>query len=316
MPNVQLELCNMSEPHQRVKSGKLRKANNYNIDSIQQNKQYEKRIVYTGIENATQLSVNEPEDEYSTYLQTPTDLCSIQMNILRRVASGYGISYLDSIDSSFRRTWNIGAWHIGSKLSISVNLRQPNITSCWANVQKTNMNKIEQLAQYYRSQNLTKSKCIITGSEVKGQIKGRWTPYIIEKLLQDNLIQKDNVQIIGLVLGQTSLFCWIVLNTKSRYLCLLTKESIDTIVKHIPDWCKDINEATSGGSIALKINNPSIENDATQLTITETGGLQYQGRPENMDKLSEALQIAISNTINSKYLNLFLDSLEYKYINE
>jgi hypothetical protein len=105
------------------------------VKDIHQNQQKvhtKKQVVYTGIENAVELVCKHNEDEYSTYLQTPTDLCNTQVEILEKITAGCSITDPNAIDRSFRKTWNIGAWHIGNKISISINIKQPNISGCWS----------------------------------------------------------------------------------------------------------------------------------------------------------------------------------------
>ena len=304
----------MSEPHQRTRSGKLRKANSLLSDTGTTKSSFEKRIVYTGIDNAVELIPKDDEDEYSTYLQTPTDLCDTQVQILEKIAIGYSITDPSAINRSFRRTWNIGAWHIGNKISISINIKQPNIAGCWANIGRVDIKSVQNIAKKYISENLEKSRCNITESANSIQIQSRWTPNIIDDLLFNRLTTKEDIEIIGLNICQVSLFCWLVLSTESKYLCFFTKETVNILIRYLPEWCMDITETSSGGSTALKIVSPDIYNDATQLSISDSGGLQYQGRPENISNLSRALSIAIHSTMKSIHLKLFLDSLEYKIV--
>lgn len=304
----------MSEPHQRTKSGKLRKGRGQGYTSESTKGTYEKQVVYTGIENAVELVCKHNEDEYSTYLQTPTDLCNTQVEILEKITAGCSITDPNAIDRSFRKTWNIGAWHIGNKISISINIKQPNISGCWSVIKRLDPKSIQPIADKYTSENLEKSTCTITPSTNNTQVKGRWTPNIIDDLIYNRLVSKEDIEIVGLNIGQTSLFCWMVLNTESKYLCLFTRDAINITVRYLPEWCMDINETSSGGSTTLKIKSPQIQNDASQLSISNSGGLQYQGRPENIPKLFEALSIAIHSIIESIHLRLFLDSLEYKIV--
>lgn len=301
----------MEEPHQRVQSGKLRRSSKQKYSDNNVKKVYEKRIVYTGIENATKLLSSNAEDEYATYLQTPTILCNSQLELIKSIALNYGI---DEIDKDWRRTWNIGAWHIDNKLSISVNLKQPNISNCWVNIRNIDIGRVQKLAIKYSSEKLSKSTCKVIPGNKKVQIQGRWALNIVDDLLAENLIVKENIEVSSINIGQTRLFYWIVTNTGSRYICFLTKDSIDIIVRYIPEWCMDISEANSGGSTTLKLRDPPIVNDSTQLSISELGWLQYQGRSENIGKLSKALSIAIRSTISSIHLKLFLESLEYKIL--
>lgn len=305
----------MSEPHQRVRSGKLRPASKYG-ETSDRKRLYEKRIVHTGVENATELVHNDNDDEYATYLQTPTTLCKTQVDILREIASGYGINRADCIDEDSRKTWNIGTWHVGDKLSICINLRQPNIWGCWANIHKIEYSIVNNLAQHYTNQELQSSKCRVSLIRSGVQVQGRWVPLLIDTLIEQGHITKNNVNITILTIGQSALFCWIVLSTGSKYLCYLTKESINIITRYIPEWCMSMDEASSGGSTTLKIRRPDIENDASQLSISDTGALSYQGRIENIKKLPEALKIAIDRTMESIHLPSFLDSLEYKSIDQ
>lgn len=304
----------MEEPHQRVQSGKLRKSSKQKNDDSSTKKIYEKRIVYIGIENATKLLPLDLEDEYATYLQTPTILSNSQVELIGRIALNYGISSTDEIDRDWRRTWNIGAWHIGNKLSISINLKQPNISNCWINISNVDIDRVQQLATKYSSERLSKSTCKVVVGNKKVQIQGRWALNIADDLLLENLITRENIEISSINIGQTRLFCWIVANTGSKYICFLTKDSIDIIIRYIPEWCMDMSEANSGGSTTLKLRSPPIVNDSTQLSISELGWLQYQGRSENIGRLSKALSMALQSTITSIHLKLFLESLEYKIL--
>lgn len=304
----------MEEPHQRVQSGKLRKSFKQKNNQNSIKKTYEKRIVHTGIENATNLPLLDSDDEYATYLQTPTVLCNFQVELIGKIALQYGISSIDEVDRCWRRTWNIGAWHIGDKLSISINVKQPNMSNCWVNVANVDIDRVQQLAKKYSSEKLSKSTCKVTAGNKKIQIQGRWAPNIVDDLLIQNLITKEDVEVSSINIGQTRLFCWLILSTTSKYMCFLTKDSIDIIVRYIPQWCMDISEANSGGSTTLKLRNPPIVNDSTQLSISELGWLQYQGRSENIGQLSKALSTALHATITSIHLKLFLESLEYKIL--
>jgi hypothetical protein len=112
---------------------------------------------------------------------------------------------------------------------------------------------IQPIADKYTSENLEKSTCTITPSTNNIQVKGRWTPNIIDDLIYNRLVSKEDIEIVGLNIGQTSLFCWMVLNTESKYLCLFTRDAINITVRYLPEWCMDINETSSGGSTTLKI---------------------------------------------------------------
>lgn len=302
----------MNEPHQRTKP-KLGALNKYQTNPDQR-RDTEKKVILTGIENATTLEPNNADDEMATYLQTPTTLCNYQVKLLQSMAKGYGINSPNCIDRDFRRTWNIGSWHINNKLSISFNIRQPNIAGCWVNLKKVNVSEIEKIAEEYHKTNLSNSVCTVSRYGLNCQIKGRWTLNLLDHLLRYGLVTEENISISSLNISQSSLFCWVVLSTGSRYLCLLSRQSVDIICKYKPVWCKDITETSSAGSVSLKLENSVLVNDATQLSITETGGLKYQGRAENIEKLPEALRISIHKMMESLHVRSFLQSLQYKLV--
>lgn len=305
----------LNEPHQRTQSGKLRTSSKQPSNNTSGKVQIRKEIVYTGVENATKLGDNDPDDEMATYYQTPTELCNIQVDILRQMAKGYGVDHENCIDTSLRRTWNIGAWHIGNNMSISINLRQPNIFLFWASIRKVDVDVVESIASKYNAEKLERSSCLVKGYGTTCQVQGRWTPYVIEELKAKGYITDNKPEIINLNIGQTSLFCLVVMNTGSKYLGRLTKESVTIIVRYLPEWCKDIAETNSGGATTLRISDNSGINDATQLTISDMGDLQYQGKPNNLEKLPKALSIAIHNMIKKNiHTKLFMESLKYSII--
>lgn len=304
----------MPEPHQRVQSGKLRKSGRSASVDIDTKITKLSTVVNTGIENSTPVEAIDYDDELSIYKQTPTDLCDYQIGILQKIATGFGVDTYDSIDKSWRCTWNIGAWQIGDTVSISINIMQPNIAGCWANISNTSILLVKNIAQTYIDHNLPRSKCTVDGRDTKVQLKGRWTPHVIDTLLKNKEIVHTQVSISNLNITQSKIFCWVLIGKESTYMCRLTKESLHIIVKYIPDWAIDIDEVNAGGSISLKIKSTDSDNDATQLTINDSGSIQYQGTSKYLVELPSALAIAIKSMMVSVHVRSFLNSLEYKLI--
>ena len=303
----------MSEPHQRSRSGKLRKSVKGQGES---KKEFAHRIVYKGIENATELDTLDADDHYSTTLQTPTVLCNSQVKILQQIALGYGITSEDAIDRCFRRVWNIGSWNIKDYIAISINVKQPNIAGCWANIHRVNVPTVEKLVENYKSINLPKSTCSISGSGINSQVKGRWTLNVVSDIIAQGLAQENDIEIASLNISQSSIFCWIILNTESKYLCYLTRQSLEIMSKYVPEWCLDVLEPNAAGALTLKLRHPPIINDSTQVSISVSGAIQYQGRAENIKQLHKAVSICITSVIESLHMKLFIESLEYKTVVE
>lgn len=304
----------MSEPHQRVQSGKLRRPSRQNRTESSNDRVYQQQDIATGIENATYLESNEWDDDILVYYQTPTSLTDLHISILSKIALGCGIKDTSNIDRDWRRTWNIGSWNVGNKVSISINLMQPNIANCWAVVSGVSKERIQDIASEYTNTNLPNSTCKISGIN-SISIQGRWTLSLLDRLLKESLITENQYTITGINITQCKLFCWVVLNTGSEYLCTLTEDSVQILTRYLPDWCSDICEPNAANNVTLRIRSPTNPNDASQLAITVLGNLQYTGKLDNIDKLYKALSIAIDNTINSKHIKLFLESLHYKKAN-
>lgn len=303
----------MSEPHQRVQSGKLRRPSRQNKSKCFNGRICQQQEILNGIENAISLEHNEWDEDILVYQQTPTSLTNLHVSILSKIALGYGIENISNIDRNWRRTWNIGSWSIGNKVCISINVMQPNIANCWAVVNGVSREKVEAMASEYTSINLANSACKISGIN-SISIQGRWTLTLLDRLISENLITEDQYKITGINITQCKLFCWVILNTNSEYFCTLSEDSIEILTKYLPDWCSDICEPNAANNITLRIRNPINPNDASQLAITTTGNLQYTGKLDNIDKLSKALSIAIESTIKSKHIKLFLESLQYKKV--
>jgi hypothetical protein len=218
----------------------------------------------------------------------------------------------EDMDSSWRRVWNIGTWSIGKKVSLSINMMQPNIANCWVNISNGDEATIRQLANEYNSYNLERSICKVQGGGNSVQIQGRWSLVIADRLINEGLITKDDITIATLNVTQSRLFCWLIVDTGSEYICSFTRESANIMSRYLPDWCSDIEETSAGGNISIRMRNPKVRNDASQLQISSAGYLQYNGRRESLGKLYESVYISIHRIVESIHLKSFLDSLEYK----
>lgn len=304
----------MTEPHQRIQSGKLRKSGRISDANVDSKEPKVENAVYVGIESATAIDLQDYDDEVLVYRQTPTDLCNYQVEILKKIAKGYGLIEDNAIDRTWRRTWNIGSWSINRSMCLSINILQPNIAGCWANISHTSVDTVSSIADSFSSYNLPRSTCTVTGSDNKVQIKGRWTPYVVDKLLRDDIIVADQIFISNLNITQSKIFCWLVVGNNYKYMCRLTKDSLQILSRYIPEWAVDIDEVSAGGSLSLKINSSGSDNDATQLTINSAGSVQYQGTARYLEELPKALRMSLRNTVLSPHLKLFLDSLEYKIV--
>lgn len=299
----------MLEPHQRKQSGKLRKVSRQSIVAGQQHYSIISTVA-SGIDNAQPLDTIDPDDELKVYRQTPTTLCNYRIKILKQMALGYGVNTENSVCATWRKTWNIGAWRIGNKVSLSINLIQPNISSSWINIASPDIDRVQQIANDYNSYKLPSSSCKVIVNNNDVQVQGRWSLDLVDTLTNENTINDKQVSIASLNIGQTKLFCWLVIDKSSIYLCTLTKDSLSILIRYIPSWCADIEEVSTGGSISLKIK--STDNDATQLIIGSSGTVQYQGTTKYLSKLPEALSIALRSVAVSVHLQPFLDSMEYK----
>ena len=157
LPDIQSYI--MSQPHQRVQSGKLRKTSKRNSQLRNSKLSKEVSNVYIGIENATHISQTEDYEDYLIHLQTPNKLTSLQVDILSDIILGWGGNINEDIDPTWRLTWNIGTWSIGKNVSLSINMIQPNIANAWINVSNVSENVLKDLAFEYNSYNLERSIC-------------------------------------------------------------------------------------------------------------------------------------------------------------
>lgn len=302
----------MEEPHQRTRSGKLVKASKKNIDYGTRKKFQERKIVSVGIQGATSIDQQDDDDEYATYVQTPSTLTTMHVELLSRMTKGYGITSNTSIDINWRKTWNIGSWNVGNKIWVTVGMKQPNISSSWATIKHSDIKKVDEVANTFRSENLDKSTCSTKGTDSMMQLQGRWTLHLIAECLAKGIVNPSNIEITSLNISGSRIFFWVVFQDSCPYLCFITNSSIDIIIKYLPDWVGDIKEPTSAGSLKIILKNPPIVNDSSSLSINTDGWLSFNGRPENLEKLCQALSITLHDIMKSVHLKQFLNSLVYK----
>lgn len=301
----------MSEPHQRSRSGKLGKPTKQNKLSQSSNQTYIDDQSNPGIENASVLTPADDETELEQYCQTPTTLTGLHISILQELQIGYGALDNQGINDEWRRTWNIGAWTIKDKMCISANIMQPNIANCWVDIKDIDISIVQKYADKLLAFGLPKSTCKVTGiNSIK--VQGRWSLTLAQMLLDDNLIGRDKLQVSNLNICNSRIFFWIILATGSEYLCTLTLTSVELLSRYLPDYCYCISEVNSANNTSIRIKNPTVANDASQLTINKAGFIQYNGKSQNMKRLSEGLSISIHRIIKSPFLKSFLQSLEYK----
>lgn len=313
----------MNEPHQRTQSGKLRRGNAYKDTTTRpQDKQHHKHI-YIGVENAGDIDDIDPDDELQLYSQTPTTLSNTQISILRMVAEGLGIKDNDCIDATWRRTWNIGAWCIGGRISVSSNLVQPNVSGMWANVRGVDHSTVQVLSDKYLSYQLEKSAATVKSSSNLAELKGRWTPYMIDSLYDLGAARPEDVTITYANLTQSRLFFWVLIDDDAEYLCTPSQETVNLISRYIPEWAFDITETNAGGGLSIKLDGErqieiakrlGIEErtTSTQISINSTGWVQFVGSEFCAKDLYEALATSIRSLMHSPHLTTFMDSLEYK----
>lgn len=304
----------MEEPHQRVQSGKLRSIPIKSFASPATKINKEQKIVYPGVDNACDLEIPDIDESYDAYMQTPMSLNDLQTELLMRVANGYGINDSNAIDSDWRRTWNIGVWCIGNQVSLSINIMQPNVANCWIGINIDNNDLLLPTIEKFNKLSIPKSTCRITKTKTGYQLQGRLSILVANDLILQNIITRKDIKFDTLNITQSKIFCWMIVGNESKYYCTLTKDSIDILMKYIPEWCADINEATSANNTTLRIKNPIHDNDSSQLSITVTGWLQYTGKYENLSRLHEALSIAFKAVIKSIHLKSFLQSMEFQSI--
>lgn len=304
-------------PHQRAVSGKLRVTSKLNISESTAIAK-EKDPVYVGIENSQQLKDYDSELEIQHYYQTPRNLIYTQISVLSDIVRGLHGNPETYITSEWRNTWNIGIWKIGDKVSLSMNLMQPNIANCWVNIVNCNQkakDKLGQLRAAYIALGLEKSTIKIVPGKGRVQVQGRWSLVAANVLLNEGLITEDDLQIASLNITQSRIFGWLIIEGetgRSTYLCLFTRQSGDVICRYLPEWCADIEEAGAGCNISIRLRNPEVKNDASQLQVNNAGSLQYNGRRESLGKLYEAIYESIHTTVKSVYLNTLLQSFEFR----
>lgn len=300
----------MSEPHQRQQSGKLRKSARRSVLAVHKEYKQQPKDPKPGVLNAKLLSSSNADEEEDIYLQTPCRLCKLRIDILKQVAEGYGITDPKAVDPDWRQTWNIGSWAIGSDVSLSINVIQPNIAGCWVGVTNVRREILDLKAENYMAYNLQSSKCTIVSNSSDVQVQGRWSLDLANSLIEEGIANENQIKITGgLNICQSKIFCWVLVSDRSTYMCNLTKESVSIISKYIPDWAADIEETNASGSISIKIK--SEQNDATQLILSSNGAVQYQGSSRYLTQLPNALSTAIRNMVKSIHLAAFIDSLEY-----
>lgn len=304
----------MEEPHQRVQSGKLRpsgkRSSRTNSNSSVRIGNYDS----IGIQAADTLETQDSDDILQHFLQTPMQLCNLQVEILSNIAKECGIHQENTINKEWRNTWNLGTWHIGNQISISLNIMQPNIAECWATVSSNKHQDLLDITQKYFNYKLEKSICSATKTNNGYQIKGRWSLHAVSEMISTGVVKKHSVELGGLNICQSRLFLWVLVGGSSEYLCTLTSESIELLAKYIPDWCLDIQEPTDAKNITLRVRNPTKINDASHLSISTSGWIQFNGRVDNAARLYGALTVALRSIITSIRLKSFLESLHYDSI--
>jgi hypothetical protein len=302
----------MNEPHQRAQSGQLKNISRRTRSEPIILQSSNSSVVFTGIKSSVALEETLLQDEIDCYDQTPSTLTKIHVSLLTKMCEGYGIRNSDCIDTEWRKTWNIGRWRVGSEISLSINIMQPNISSSWVTLLCPHNSKIEDVATKYREENLAKSSVSMNRTGKGYQLQGRWSITITNDLVSLGLIDESDYIVTSVNIGQVRIFCWMLIGTTSKYLCMLTKDSVEMLMKFIPPWCSDLQEKTSASDISLRIKNPTKVNDSTQMVITTKGRVRYQGSIDSISKLPEALTIAIKSIMKSKSSYLFLNSLEYR----
>lgn len=301
----------MDEPHQRVQSGKLRPASRKSFTNNESSAVRKIQLSTVGIEDAEDLQVQDSDDILDFFTQTPTSLSSFHIDILNSIANQCGITGNNILNKDWRNTWNIGTWCIGDEVSASVNMMQPNIAECWVKVICNRHDDLHDVINKYSSYPLEKSTCSALASGDGYQIKGRWCLHAVDELRSLGIIKKDPIEFASVHVCQSRIFIWLLVGNTSEYLCTLTQESIVLLAKYIPDWSLDIQEPTEAKNITLRVKNPCKLNDASQLSITTAGWVQFNGRMDNLARLYGALTIALRSIMTSIHLKSFLESLHY-----
>lgn len=276
-----------------------------------------------GLSNATPIERTHPEDELEMYRQSPTTLTRTQFNTLIRIAKSIGIDEPDCIDSNWRRTWNIGRWGLSDKLFISANMIQPNLSVMWANVSGGDLQGLKDLSNYYGSLNLPSSSATLAKLGAVTQLKGRWTPYVIDTAIERGIVDESEVDITYANLSQSRLFFWLITEDGRRYFCTPTLGTLKLLKDRMPEWAKAITEVNAGNSLSIKPRSERQLNDArdlgrnkrltlTHLTLNSEGWLQLVGNDSNVGSLYGALAYSIRRAIKSSDLSTFIESLVFK----
>lgn len=313
----------MNEPHQRTQSGKLRRGNNYKSTTPRTQGTQQHKHIYVGVENASNVEDVDPDDELQLYSQTPTTLTNTQTSTLRAIAEGLGIRDEDCIDPTWRRTWNIGAWCIGRSISISANIVQPNIAGMWANIEGVDVSVAQAISERYMSYQLEKSAATVKGTNRLVELKGRWTPYLVDSLYELGSIQPQDVKITYVNVTQSRLFFWVLVEDEGEYLCTPSQDTINLMSRYIPEWAPDVTETNAGGGLSIKLSGKrqaeiakrrgkDEKTTSTQISINSTGWVQFTGNEYCVKDLYEAFATSVRLLICSPHLTAFMDSLEYR----
>jgi hypothetical protein len=157
---------------------------------------------------------------------------------------------------------------------------------------------------------LEESSAAITASNRVVEIKGRWTPYILDSLYFTVLLTPDQVEIIYVNITQSRLFFWVIAGDGEEYLYTLSSDTIELISREIPPWAFDVMETNAGGGLSIKLEGKRQAEDAerkgktkksnsTQLSINSVGWLQLVCSERSVKSLYEALTIALRAVIHS-----------------
>ena len=248
-------------------------------------------------------------------MQTPTSLSSTHVSILTEIAKECGIYSDSAINRNWRNTWNIGTWCIGSQVSASINIMQPNTAGSWINIVCNRYDDFNSIIDKYSKYPLQGSTCSATKTSSGYQIKGRWAFHALDELNSLGIIKKESIDIASVHTCQSRIFIWLLVGRNSEYLCTLTQSSIVLLAKYIPDWCFD-NKESSAQNITLRIKDPIKVNDASQLSISTAGWIQFNGRPDNVAKLYGAVAYSLREIMKSRFVKSFLESLHYDVLPE
>lgn len=305
----------MDEPHQRIQSGKLRPAGKKTTDSTQGNIAQKIQLPTVGIQDAQDLEIPDTDDILEHFLQTPTSLSDTHVGILTRIARECGVYSSNAINKDWRSTWNIGTWCIGNQVSASINIMQPNIAVSWINIVCNRYDDFNSTIEKYSKCPLQGSTCSATKTGSGYQIKGRWALHALDELNSLGIIKKESIDIASVHACQSRIFIWLLVGQNSEYLCTLTQGSIVLLAKYMPEWCFD-NKENSAQNITLRMKNPEKINDASQLSISTAGWIQYNGRPDNIAKLYGAVAYSLREIMKSRFIKPFLESLHYDLLPE